>query len=937
MMASATFSYSPHRASSKRSRALKESSLELLSIPEEGSSSSSLWPGNVRRSLRDPVLCALVALLLCTVVVAACVVLVYVEHYYRWSFPLRIDCNLDSMTTTGGAAALVNYTRCLKRGCKYVSTSSKLPACFFPEDYGYTKQGAAKPHADGGGFNALLKRTGAPSLFGGEFNDVVMNVSFVTPSRLRLQIIPRENMGQGVMSLKNDGLQRCSEDDAGYEVFQSGTGKPFGVTIKRKGNGTVVFDTNLPGTVLAEQFLQISTRLPTASVFGLGGTSSKITLKHDINWRMTSFFSKRSHHTPSEYSGVHPFYLALEEDGKATGVFLRNGNPMDVLMQPEKVITFRATGGVLDFDIFLGENPDGVVRSFTKLVGRPAMPPLWALGQHLNLDPEFELSDVSNLVRELNEAGLGVAALHLNEGFSNGRVATDNADVVRQIRALRQQMEDSGVKVMLRADPLLPASKANRLPLILKEAERQSNLEGATFVDFTSPDAAKSWEQSCRSLLETIGFDGLLLDLNEPTYPYEVNRTRSGCAENKWNSPPYVVGQRFGKGRGGMFDDSVCGDAKQSADIHYNLHNLYGYHHSEATWKSLVNLSSGRRPVILSRATFSGSGSFGGHWFQERQCSWENLRKAVVKAVEFSMFGVPLVGGYCDWGEAPEDARLAWHQVSALLPLSLNKIPATQVEEATRALQASTSAHAARARLLPYMYTVFHEAHETGSAVLRGLFYEFPADDSAVNVSYQFMWGPAVLVSPRVEQDEKVNAYFPEGQWCNLYTGAATNLKEGANVSLDGTNVPIHVRGGSIIPLLHPDGIKHLPQKSLELFVAPDEHGEATGTLFWDDGITYYEDMEKAPKIRLNFTLSKEGESRVKLSITPVEKSYQGQDKPVIATVTLCNIAATPSSVTLDGVTTINTSYDTDLKVFKLHTLSMEVGPHVISIEHSRS
>ncbi|XP_077534846.1 lysosomal alpha-glucosidase-like isoform X3 [Haemaphysalis longicornis] len=935
-MASATTIYSPGRMSSKRSRALKESSLELLSIPEGGSSSSSLSPGHVRRSLRDPVLCALVALLLCTVVVAACVVLVYVEHYYRWSFPLRVDCNLDYAPCAGGVAPLANYSRCLRRGCKYVSTSSGLPACFFPEGYGYVKQGAAKPHADSGGFNALLTRTDAPSLFGGEFNDVVVNVSFITPSRLRFQIIPKDNMGQGIMNLKNDGMQRCSESDAGYEVFHSQAEEPFGVTVKRKGNGTVVFDTNLPGTLLAQQFLQISTRLPTADVFGLGGTSSKTTLKHDINWRRTSFFSKRGHHTSSEYSGVHPFYLALEEDGKAIGVFMRNSNPMDVLMQPEKVITFRTTGGVLDFDIFLEENPDGVVRAFAKLVGRPAMPPLWALGQHLSLDPEFKLSDATNLVRKLNEAGLGVAALHLNEGFSNGRVATEDADVVRQIRALRQQMEDSGVKVMLRADPLLPASKANSLPLILKEAERLNNTEGATFVDFTSPDAAKSWEQSCRSLLDTIGFDGLLLDLNEPTYPHEENRTRTGCAGNKWNCPPYVVGAQCGKGRS-MFDESVCGDAKQSADIHYNLHNLYGYHHSEATWKGLINLSPGRRPMILSRATFSGSGSFGGHWFEERRCSWENLRKAIVKAIEFSMFGVPLVGGFCDWTEAPEDIRLAWHQVSALLPLSVSKIPATEVEEVTRVLQASSTAHEARARLLPYMYTVFHTAHETGSAVLRGLFYEFPMDANAVNVSYQFMWGPAILVSPRVEQVENVTAYFPTGQWCSFYTGEATNLKEGGNVILNGSNVPIHVRGGSIIPLRHPGEERNLTQTSLELFVAPDEHGEATGTLFWDDGITYYDDVEKAPKIRFNFTLSKESESSSKLSITPVESSYQGRDKPVIAAVTMCNTGAAPSSVSLDGARTVNTSYDLNLKVLKLHTLFLEVGPHVISIEHSMS
>lgn len=166
--------------------------------------------------------------------------------------------------------------------------------------------------------------------------------------------------------------------------------------------------------------------------------------------------------------------------------------------------------------------------------------------------------------------------------------------------------------------------------------------------------------------------------------------------------------------------------------------------------------------------------------------------------------------------------------------------------------------------------------------------------------------------------------------------GAALNTEGGGNVSLNGSDVPIHVRGGFIIPLLHTGGARNLSQKALELFVAPDQNGEATGTLFWDDGITFYDDVEKAPKIRLNFTLSKESGSRFKLSITPVESSYQGQDKPVIAAVTMCNTAVTPSSVTLDDATTVSTSYDSELKVLKLHTLSLEVGPHVIFIEHSR-
>lgn len=44
----------------------------------------------------------------------------------------------------------------------------------------------------------------------------------------------------------------------------------------------------------------------------------------------------------------HPFYLRLEEDGNAHGVFLLNSNAMDIILQPN-ALTYRTIGGILDF------------------------------------------------------------------------------------------------------------------------------------------------------------------------------------------------------------------------------------------------------------------------------------------------------------------------------------------------------------------------------------------------------------------------------------------------------------------------------------------------------------------------------------------------------------------------------------------------------------
>lgn len=58
--------------------------------------------------------------------------------------------------------------------------------------------------------------------------------------------------------------------------------------------------------------------------------------------------------------GSHPFYLVMENDGNSHGVFLKNSDPMEVILQPAPAITFRVLGGVLDFYFFFGPTPGEV-------------------------------------------------------------------------------------------------------------------------------------------------------------------------------------------------------------------------------------------------------------------------------------------------------------------------------------------------------------------------------------------------------------------------------------------------------------------------------------------------------------------------------------------------------------------------------------------------
>ena len=65
--------------------------------------------------------------------------------------------------------------------------------------------------------------------------------------------------------------------------------------------------------------------------------------------------------------GSQPFYTCLEPYGKSHGVALVNSNAMEYEFVPNPGLIYRTTGGVFDFYVFLGPEPENVVQQFTQV------------------------------------------------------------------------------------------------------------------------------------------------------------------------------------------------------------------------------------------------------------------------------------------------------------------------------------------------------------------------------------------------------------------------------------------------------------------------------------------------------------------------------------------------------------------------------------------
>lgn len=158
--------------------------------------------------------------------------------------------------------------------------------------------------------------------------------------------------------------------------------------------------------------------------------------------------------------------------------------------------------------------------------------------------------------------------------------------------------------------------------------------------------------------------------------------------------------------------------------------------------------------------------------------------------------------------------------------------------------EATKTAMHIRYSILPYMYTLIHKAHTTGSTVMRALAWEFPNDPSLAGVDTQFLLGPSILVTPVLEpQVSTVNGVFPgiaDGEvWYDWYTQTKVDAQAGVNTTIDAPlgHIPVFVRGGSVLPTQEPGYTTTDSRKNpWGLLVALSADGDASGELYIDDG-----------------------------------------------------------------------------------------------------
>lgn len=837
-----------------------------------------------------------------------------------------IDCHPDPNPTE---------ERCQDRNCLWYSNvvTPGAPKCIFRDSVGYkvTEMSSTSPKE----YSGTLQRETSPAIFGTPydtvtfetFNVVESSVGFLSISANGTAATNRKPPAAKSFGRFLGNNKQTEPEDSEYSVEISQS--PFGIRIRRNCTGFVVFDTTeIPGLAVGNGFSQISTRIQTRNIYGFGELAHT-SLRHEINWRKFGIWNHDVSPDPKNQPdmnlyGFHPFYLGLEPDGKAHGIFLEVPEALNVAIQPDPdLITYRSNGDQLDFYWFLGSSPAEVIEMYTRFITKmPLLPPFWGLGYQLSRYGYHNTSEIQAVYERNQQLGLPMDIFYADIDYMD-RHLDFTLDPVHfaDLPAFTDKLHTDNRKLVLITDPGIGSSIPNRaLELGIQYDAFIKNSTGqyltgkvwpgdTYFPDFTKENTTAFWTEIHKEFHDKLAYDGMWYDMNEPSN--FVDGSTYGCENNSINYPDYnpLIYDSD------VIEKTICNDAQTSKGSFGHVHSSYGFGESHAGFYAAPRYAEKKRPFILSRSTAPGSGTVAAHWSGDVFSDYDGMRYSVINMLEFGMFGIPWVGtdicGFHD--DADEELCIRWHQLGSFYPFcrnhnDLDRRPQDPASWSPEGAANMVSFLTLRYALLPTLYSQMVISHLTGRPTVRPMFFDFNTDPETYGIDDQFMIGSGMLAAPVMTRNAtERTVYLPEGRW---YKGPDTRTfidSPGGYRQIQAPlfEMPVFVRGGSIITAAAvTDNLKTTEDVRKSPFAISaflDHENLAYGYLFWDDGESLYSYEHEAFHAFEIYASVSCGGATGAVVVKRVHFSKVAIETPPLDSICVTGTFARPTNFTLQG------------------------------------
>jgi alpha-D-xyloside xylohydrolase len=307
--------------------------------------------------------------------------------------------------------------------------------------------------------------------------------------------------------------------------------------------------------------------------------------------------------------------------------------------------------------------------------------------------------------------------------------------------------------------------------------------KGMALYDATNPAAREYyWNLIDKSLFQ-IGADAWWMDTTEP--------------ETEGREDSVMVTNRVAIGNGARYA------------------NIFPLMDTEAVYQGQREASDRKRVFILSRSAFAGSQRNAiTAWSGDVNSDWETLRRQIPAGLNFSLSGIPYwttdIGGFTSGNPndpAYRELFIRWFQFGTFCPIfRVHGTRSTDQNElwsyGPDAQKILTSFDRLRYELMPYIYSMAWMTTHQSYTPMRPLVMEFRNDARARDIGDQFLFGPAILVSPVTEPDAATrHLYLPKTRWYDFWTGRAMEGGKSIDAPVTLDRIPLYVREGSIVPM----------------------------------------------------------------------------------------------------------------------------------------
>ena len=467
----------------------------------------------------------------------------------------------------------------------------------------------------------------------------------------------------------------------------------------------------------------------------------------------------------------------------------------------------------IDYWITAADSPAGILSQYADATGHAPVMPEWGLGFWQCKLRYWNQEQLLQTAREFKHRRIPIDVIVID--FFHWPLMGDyrfDPEFWPDPQSMCDQLHDMGIKLMVSVWPQIDLESENydemRRRNLLARVTRGKDVamwwpRDTQFFDATNPAARDFVWNLIRRNYADLGVDAFWLDEAEP----------------EW---------------GGDYDYD-----------HYLFHigpvnkvgNVYPAMYNKMFYDGQKSLGREGRIVNLTRAAWSGSQRYGSLvWSGDVHSTFEDLKAQITCAIHMGMAGIPWfttdMGGFADGDPSDPAFRelyMRWCQFSAFSPVMRNhgdRVPGTKiVGKPTRDRKGNPIDHihtgadnepwtygpeveavmrkyiGIREALRPYLRELFAAAHLKGQPLMRGLFYEFPDDECAANVSDEYLFGPDLLVAPITGLNARSRKVYLPGddstQWTDLYAGEI--VPGGTTVTADAPIdvLPVFARNGA--------------------------------------------------------------------------------------------------------------------------------------------